>query len=97
MTDVKAAVERINENKHMMTEMTGWISSRIVQVSENEAMGIGFFKTKEDYDASEEQFGKIMGVMKDFMAGPPDVKSGDVLSTTKLRFNFDLKLELIFL
>ena len=42
-------------------------------------MGIGFFKTKEDYDASEEQFGKIMGVMKDFMAGPPDVKSGNVL------------------
>ena len=79
MTDVKAAVERINENKHMMTEMTGWISSRIVQVSENEAMGIGFFKTKEDYDASEVQFGKIMGVMIDFMAGPPDVKSGDVL------------------
>ena len=28
MTDVKAAVERINENKHMMTEMTGWISSK---------------------------------------------------------------------
>ena len=79
MTDVKAAVERINENKHMMTEMTGWISSRIVQVSENEAMGIGFFNTKEDYDASEEQFGKIMRVMKDFMTGPPDVKSGDVL------------------
>ena len=47
MTDVKAAVERINENKHMMTEMTGWISSRIVQVSENEAMGIGFFKPKK--------------------------------------------------
>ena len=43
MTDVKAAVERINENKHLMTEMTGWISSRIVQVSEDEAMGIGFF------------------------------------------------------
>ena len=79
MTDVKAAVELINENKHMMTEMTGWISSRIVQVSENEVMGIGFFNTKEDYDASEEQFGKIMGVMKDFMTGPPDVKSGDVL------------------
>ena len=53
-----------------MTEMTGWISSRIVQVSDDEAMGIGFFQTKEDYEASEEQFGKIMGVMKDFMAGP---------------------------
>ena len=79
MTDVKAAVERINENKHLMTEMTGWISSRIVQVSDDEAIGIGFFQTKEDYEASEEQFGKIMGVMKDFMAGPPDVKSGDVL------------------
>ena len=79
MRDVKAAVERIYENNHMMTEMTVWISSRFVQVSENEAMGIGFFNTKEDYDASEEQFGKIMGVMKDFMTGPPDVKSGDVL------------------
>ena len=79
MTDVEAAVERINENKHLMAEMTGWISSRIVQVCDDEAMGIGFFQTKEDYEASEEQFGKIMGVMKDFMAGPPDVKSGDVL------------------
>tara|TARA_E500000331_G_C17049765_1_gene623408 strand:+ start:417 stop:698 length:282 start_codon:yes stop_codon:yes gene_type:complete len=79
MTDVKAAVERINENKHLMAEMNGWISSRIVQVSDDEVMGIGFFQTKEDYEASEEQFGKIMGVMKDFMPGPPDVKSGDVL------------------
>ena len=79
MTDVKAAVERINESKHMMTEMTGWISSRIVQVNDDEAMGIGFFQTEEDYEASEEQFGKIMGVMKDFMTGPPDVKSGNVI------------------
>tara|TARA_Y100001935_G_scaffold90825_1_gene75372 strand:+ start:66 stop:347 length:282 start_codon:yes stop_codon:yes gene_type:complete len=79
MTDVKAAVERVNENKHMMTEMTGWISSKIVQISENEAMGIGFFESKEAYDASEEQFTKMMGVIKDFMAGPPDVKSGNVI------------------
>ncbi len=51
MTDVRAAVERINENKHLMAEMNGWISSRIVQVSDDEVMGIGFFQTKEDYEA----------------------------------------------
>ena len=79
MTDVRAAVERINENKHLMAEMNGWISSRIVQVSDDEVMGIGFFQTKEDYEATEEQFAKIMRVMKDFIAAPPAVKSGDVL------------------
>ena len=47
MTDVKAAVERINENKHLMTEMTGWISSRIVQLVTMKPWELDFSKPKK--------------------------------------------------
>ena len=76
--DKDKMVAHLESMNHLIDTIEGLNKVQLISVSPTEVIGISEYDNADQVEKAQEKFNQIMGGMKSYFTGPPEVYHGDV-------------------